>query len=63
MMTMKEAVSRYVKAGDVIFISGMQHGEPSAVIHEIVRQKIDHLTLVSALVATANLLVGFLQCL
>jgi glutaconate CoA-transferase subunit A len=57
-MTMQEAVSRFVKTGDTLFISGMQHGEPSAAIHEIVRQKIDHLTLVSVLVATANLLIG-----
>ena len=57
-MTMKEAVSRYVKSGDTLFLSGMQHGEPAAAIHEIVRQKIDHLTLVSVLVATANLLIG-----
>jgi glutaconate CoA-transferase subunit A len=57
-MTMKEAISGFVKSGDILFISGMQHGEPSAAIHEIVRQKIDHLTLVSALVATANLLIG-----
>ncbi len=57
-MTMKEAVSRFVQTGDTLFISGMQHGEPAAAIHEIVRQKIDHLTLVSVLVATANLLIG-----
>jgi glutaconate CoA-transferase subunit A len=57
-MTMKEAISRLVKSGDILFLSGMQHGEPSAAVHEIVRQKIDHLTLVSALVATANMLIG-----
>ena len=57
-MNMKEAVSRYVKSGDTLFLSGMQHGEPAAAIHEIVRQKIDHLTLVSVLVTTANLLIG-----
>ena len=57
-MTMKEAISRFVASGDILFLSGMQHGEPAAAIHEIVRQKIDHLTLVSALVATANLLIG-----
>ena len=57
-MTMTEAVSRLVKSGDILFLSGMQHGEPAAAIHEIARQKIDHLTLVSALIATANLLVG-----
>ncbi len=57
-MTMKEAVSKYVKSGDTLFLGGMQHGEPSAAIHEIVRQKIDHLKLVSALVTTSNLLIG-----
>ncbi len=57
-MTMQEAVSRFVKSGDILFLAGMQHGEPSAAIHEIVRQKIDHLTVVSALVATTNLLIG-----
>jgi len=57
-MTMKEAISRFVASSDILVLSGMQHGEPAAAIHEIVRQKIDHLTLVSALVATANLLIG-----
>lgn len=57
-MTMKEAVSRFVKPGDILFLAGMQHGEPSAAVHEIVRQKTGRLTLVSALVATANLLTG-----
>ena len=57
-MKMKEAISRFVKSGDILFLSGMQHGEPAAAIHEIVRQKIDHLTLISALTATSNLLVG-----
>ena len=57
-MTMKEAVSRLVRPGDTLFLSGMQHGEPAAAVHEIVRQRIDHLTLVCALVATTNLLVG-----
>jgi glutaconate CoA-transferase subunit A len=58
LMTMKEAISRFVRPGDTLFLSGMQHGEPSAAVHEIVRQKIGHLTLVCALVATNNLLVG-----
>jgi len=57
-MKMKEAISRFVKSGDILFIGGMQHGEPSAAVHEILRQKIDHLTLVSALTATSNLLLG-----
>ncbi|MCJ7604943.1 MAG: hypothetical protein MUO19_02790 [Dehalococcoidales bacterium] len=57
-MTMKEAISQFVKSGDLLFLSGMQHGEPAAAIHEIVRQKIDHLALVSALVTTSNIMVG-----
>ena len=57
-MTMKEAITGFVKSGDILFLSGMQHGEPSAAIHEIIRQKIDHLTLVSALVTTSNIMVG-----
>ena len=57
-MTMKEAIARLVRPGDTLFLSGMQHGEPAAAVHEIVRQRIDHLTLVCALVATGNLLVG-----
>lgn len=57
-MTMKEAVSRFVNSGDTVFLSGAQHGEPSAAIHELIRQKKDHLTLVCALVTTSSLLVG-----
>jgi glutaconate CoA-transferase subunit A len=57
-VSMRAAISNYVKSGDTLFLGGMQHGEPSAAIHEIVRQKIDHLKLVSALVTTSNLLVG-----
>ncbi len=57
-MTMKEAVSSFVHGGDTLFISGAQHGEPSAAIHEIIRQRIDHLTLVCALVTTSSLLIG-----
>ena len=36
-MTMKEAISSYVKSGDILLLSGMQHGEPSAAIHEVRR--------------------------
>ncbi len=56
-MTMKEAVSRFVKSGDILFISGAQHGAPNAAMAEIVRQKIDHLTVITALVGT-NYLIG-----
>jgi glutaconate CoA-transferase subunit A len=57
-MTMQEAIARHVKSGQTVFLGGMQHGEPSAAIHEIIRQRIDHLKLISALVTTSNLLIG-----
>ncbi|OGO30130.1 MAG: hypothetical protein A2Z29_07460 [Chloroflexi bacterium RBG_16_56_11] len=57
-MNMQEAIARFVKPGSTLFLAGMQHGEPSAAIHEIIRQKIGHLTLVSCLVTTSNLLIG-----
>jgi glutaconate CoA-transferase subunit A len=57
-MTMKEAISKYVHSGDTLFISGAQHGEPSAAIHEIIRQKIDHLTVIACLVTTISFLIG-----
>ncbi len=57
-MSMKEAVARNLKSGDTLFLSGMQHGEPAAAIHEIVRQKIDHLKLVCVLITTYSLLIG-----
>jgi glutaconate CoA-transferase subunit A len=57
-MSMKEAISVFVKSGDTLFLSGMQHGEPSAAVHEIVRQKIDHLKMVCCLVVSAYLLIG-----
>lgn len=57
-MTMQEAISRYVKSGDTVFIGGMQHGEPFAAVHEILRQKIDHLSTVACLVTSLSLLIG-----
>jgi glutaconate CoA-transferase subunit A len=57
-MTMKEAISQYVKSGDTLFVSGAQHGEPSTAVHEIIRQKIDHLTLICALLISSSLLLG-----
>ena len=56
-MSMKDAVARYVNSGDVLFISGAQHGAPSAAVAEIIRQKIDHLTLITCLTNT-NTLIG-----
>ena len=55
--TMKEAVSRNVRSGDIVFISGAQHGPPAAAMAEIARQRIDHLTVITCLVGI-NLLIG-----
>jgi glutaconate CoA-transferase, subunit A len=57
-MNLKEAISRYIRSGCTLYLGGMQHGEPSAAVHEIVRQKIDHIKLVSTLLTTNNLLIG-----
>ncbi|MFC1900456.1 CoA transferase subunit A [Chloroflexota bacterium] len=57
-MTMKEAISKYVHNGDTLFISGCQHGEPAAAVHEIIRRKIRHLTLICALANSSSLLIG-----
>ena len=57
-MTMKQAIKAFVKPGDKVFFAGMQHGEPVAAIHEIVRQKINHLTVIPALTLTFGVMVG-----
>src|SRR4030065_1307029 len=46
--TMKEAVSRYVKDGDEIYLAGVTHMIPFAAGHEIIRQKRKNLTLCRA---------------
>lgn len=56
-MTMKEAVSKYVESGDLLFISGAQHAAPAAAVAEIIRQKIDHLGVITCLTNT-NTLIG-----
>ncbi len=56
--TMKEAIAKFVKPGDTIFFAGMQHGEPAAALHEIIRQKINHLTMVPGLTLTGGLLIA-----
>lgn len=56
--SLTEAVSRFVKPGDTLFLSGAQHGEPSAAIHEIARQRIEGLTLISVLTESIALLIG-----
>ena len=57
-MTMKEAISRFVDSGDTLFVSGAQHGEPAAAMHEIIRQRIGHLSVICALVNTVSFMVG-----
>ena len=48
MMTMKEAVSKYVKDDDAIYLAGFTHMIPFAAGHEIIRQKRRNLTLCRA---------------
>lgn len=44
-MTMKEAIGRYVADGDTIYMAGFLSNEPYAATHEIIRQKKRNLTL------------------
>jgi glutaconate CoA-transferase, subunit A len=55
-MKLDEAVRMNVKAGDLLFIGGAIHGTPSAAISEIVRQRINHLTVVAILSNTMPLI-------
>src|SRR4030065_1662407 len=48
MVTMKEAVSKYVKDDDSIYLAGVTHMIPFAAGHEIIRQKRRNLTLCRA---------------
>ncbi|MBI4296827.1 MAG: CoA transferase subunit A [Chloroflexi bacterium] len=57
-MTLKEAIAKYVKEGDTVFFGGMRHAQPYAAIHEIIRRRIGHLTVVPALTMGVNLLAG-----
>jgi glutaconate CoA-transferase subunit A len=45
LMTMREAIKKYVHDGDTIFIGGFIHNEPFAAIHEIIRQRKRDLTI------------------
>src|SRR3990172_4491422 len=57
-MTMTKAIAQNVKSGDLLFVGGAQHGSPNAAVHEIVRQKINHLTVISLLANGPNLLIA-----
>jgi glutaconate CoA-transferase, subunit A len=54
-MNLSEAVRKNVRPGDLLFVGGAIHGAPSAAVAEIVRQRINHLTVVSVLTNTAPL--------
>jgi glutaconate CoA-transferase subunit A len=47
---MREAISTHVKPGQMLFFSGGNNGEPTAAIYEIVRQRIEHLSVISFIV-------------
>jgi glutaconate CoA-transferase subunit A len=55
-MSMSEAVRKNVSPGDILFVGGAQHGTPSAAVAEIVRQKINHLTVIAVLNNTTPLI-------
>jgi glutaconate CoA-transferase subunit A len=57
LMTMAEAIGRLLRDGDTLFLSGMQHGEPAAAVHEILRQGQRNLTLVPQLPDVGQLLL------
>lgn len=56
-MNIAEAVKRFVQPGDLLFAGGAIHGTPSAAVAEIVRQRIDHLTIIFVL-NNINALIG-----
>jgi glutaconate CoA-transferase subunit A len=48
-MTMDEAVKDLVQPGNLLFLGGAIHGTPNAAIREIVRQRINHLSIIFVL--------------
>lgn len=48
MMSMKEAVAKYVNDGDLVYLAGFTHMIPFAAGHEIIRQRRRNLTLARA---------------
>ena len=60
LMTLKEAVSKYIKDGDTVYYGGFQIMVPMALTHEIIRQKKRNLTTVesSTDVGGLDLMVG-----
>jgi glutaconate CoA-transferase subunit A len=60
LMSLKEAVSKYIQDGDTVYYGGFQIMVPMALTHEIIRQKKKNLTTVesSTDVGGLDLLVG-----
>jgi glutaconate CoA-transferase subunit A len=56
-MSLAEAIGGLLHDGDTLFLSGMQHGEPAAAVHEILRQGQRNLTLVPQLPEVGQLLL------
>ncbi|MBX6765254.1 MAG: CoA transferase subunit A [Rubrobacteraceae bacterium] len=56
--TLKDAIARYVHSGDSLYLAGMAHGEPSAAVHEILRQEITDLTLIRPVSEVPSLLIS-----
>ncbi len=54
-MKLDEAIKNNIKPGDLVFIGGAIHASPSAAVAEIVRQRINHLTIIAILANTAPL--------
>lgn len=59
-MTLKDAVSKFIKDGDTVYYGGFQIMVPMALTHEIIRQKKRNLTIINAStdVGGLDLLVG-----
>jgi len=45
LISMSEAIDRYVQDGDTLYLGGFIHHEPFAAAHEIIRQGKKNLTL------------------
>jgi len=58
-MSMSDAIKRFVRDGDTIYLGGFIQGEPYAAIHEIIRQRRKDLTVSKAVgVVHIDMLIG-----
>jgi glutaconate CoA-transferase subunit A len=57
--SMKDAIQKYVRDGDTVYLGGFIQGEPYAAIHEIIRQRKKELTISkAAAIIHIDMLVG-----